>query len=411
VTEVGGRREPGPRARIERLLDPGSFTELDGLAGAAAAGDAPVVAGAGAIDGRDVAVYAVDPTRLDEAAARKVVKVHDLALRSRIPIVGILQPAGPAIEVDVAALAGRADLLERNVRSSGVIPQLSVVLGPLAGEALYSAALTDVVISTAGQLDGAAHLVVPDEAECWRAVRALLSHLPAHSGEAPPFRPAGDPADRADPELQALAAPDSPHNAQEIVSRILDDGRFLEIQPFGASDVLIGFGRLGGHPVGVVANRPGPAGPPAGVDAATRAARFVRLCDRFGIPVVSLVDTTGGTTAGDARLLHAYAAATVPRLTVVTGRARGGAFVLASCRQMGADLCLAWPAAAIAAADPYAAAERGFVDAVIEPGDTRRLLIRGLELCLGRAVDPGDQIPLVLPRGGRGTLRSTGDSG
>jgi acetyl-CoA carboxylase carboxyltransferase component len=410
VTEVGGGRVPGPRARIDRLLDPGSFTELDGLAGAVASGDAPVVAGAGAIDGRDVAVYGVDPTRLDEAAARKVVKVQDLALRSRIPIVGILQPAGPPIHLGVAALAGHAGVLERNVRSSGVIPQLSVVLGPLAAEALYSAALTDLVLSTAGQLGDEAHLVVPDEAECWRAVRALLSYLPAHSGEPPPFRPASDPAHRADPELQALAAPDSPRDALEIVSNVLDDGRFLEIRPLGASDVLIGFGRLGGHPVGVVANRHAPAVPPAGVDAATRAARFVRLCDGFHIPVISLVDTPGGTSAGDALLLHACAAATVPRLTVVTGRARGGAFALASSRQMGADLCLAWPAAAIAAADPYAAAERGFVDAVIEPADTRRLLIRGLELCLGRAGDPGDQIPLVLPRGGRGTLRSTGGS-
>src|SRR5258708_1510779 len=185
VTEVGGGREPGPRARIDRLLDPGSFTELDGLAGAAAAGDPPVVAGAGAIDGRDVAVYAVDPTRLDEAVAPKALKIQDLAPRSRIPLLAILEPAAPP-------------------------PQLR------------------------------------------------------------------DPADRADRELQALAAPDCPRHAQEIVSRILDDGRFLGIRPRGASDVLIGLGRLGGHPAGVVANRQGPSVAPAGVDAATRAARFVR---------------------------------------------------------------------------------------------------------------------------------------
>jgi propionyl-CoA carboxylase beta chain len=265
-----------------------------------------------------------------------------------------------------------------------VVPRLAAIVGPCADEALWSPALADVALEVAGRAavpTGLAHLVADDEAGCWRMVRALLSYLPSHSGETPPFRPTADPADRADAELQTLA-PDP----FEVAVRVLDEGRFLEIQPSAARDVLVGFGRLAGHAVGVLANRPGP-GPepePEDVEAATKAARFVRLCDRFNVPLVSLVDSPGGSVAGGAGLIQACAEATVPRLTVITRRARGGAYVLAASRQMGADLCLAWPSAEIAAADAYGAAERGYVDAVIEPRDTRRLLVRGLELCLRR---------------------------
>jgi propionyl-CoA carboxylase beta chain len=381
VTEEGGGREAGgtvsapplsSRERIEALLDPGSFAELDRLD---AGPGARAVVGVGAIDGRDVALYAMDVAGLTEVAAMKVVKVQELALRSRIPLVGLHERAAAALPGELAALAGLADVLERHVRASGAIPQLSLVAGPAAPEGIHPAALTDFVLDA----DGAA------------AVRPLLAYLPAHRGEAPPFAPTSDPAERGDPELQAIvAAGDRPADMRDLAARLLDDRRLLEVHAGSGPAVLTGFGRLGGHTVGLVANQPAVADGAIDGAGAARAARFVRFCDAFGVPLLTVVDTPGPVAAGrdHARLLYAYAEATVPKLAVVAGRAVGGAYLLMAPRQLGTDLSLAWPTAAVGAGDPYAAAERGYVDDVVEPRDTRRALVRGLELCLRKTAEP-----------------------
>jgi acetyl-CoA carboxylase carboxyltransferase component len=254
-----------------------------------------------------------------------------------------------------------------------------------------------------GVSPGAAHLVAEDEAECWRAVRAVLSHLPSHSGEAPPFQPAADPSDRGDAALQTLVpeSADGQYDMREVVTRLLDDGRFLEVQPFFAQNVLVGFGRLGGHVAGVVANQPRVLAGALDAAASGKAARFVRLCDAFNVPLVSLVDTPGSPagTAHGVALLRAYAEATVPKLAVITRRAVGDAYATMSPKQLGADLNLAWPSAEIgdAVAGPYAAAERGHVDAVIEPRETRRALVRSLELCVHRTVEPPSRRHTSIP--------------
>jgi propionyl-CoA carboxylase beta chain len=349
VTEEGGR------ARIAALVEPGSFFELD----RAESGGA--VVGVGTIGGRDVALYAVDVASLDEMSAAKVVKVQELALRSRIPLV-CLHDGGAGPPEGLAALAGYASVLAGHVRASGVVPQLTVAPAP-AG--LHPAALTDFVV---------------DPAE----VGPLLSHLPAHSGEPPPVAPADDPPLRGDPELQTMA--DGPYDSRELVERLLDGRAFLEVGSGCGAGLLTGLGRLAGNSTGVVASRA------VAIDgeAAARAARFVRFCDAFDVPLLTVVDSPGLEAAGldHARLLSAYGAATVPRLAVVVGRANGEAYLLLSPRQLGADLCLAWPTAAVGAGDPYPAAERGYVDEVIEPRETRRALVRGLELCLRKTAEP-----------------------
>jgi propionyl-CoA carboxylase beta chain len=420
------RREAGARDRIEALLDLGSFVELDLFATAGTAGadeDRPppgsgVVAGHGTIDGRDVAVYAFDPTvqggPLGRVTAEKIVKVQELALRSRIPIIGLNESGGARVQDGITGLAGCADVLHRAVRSSGVIPQLSVICGPCGGEAIHAPALTDFIFVVAGAggdatfdpMSGGAHFLPEDEARCWQGVRSLLSHLPAHSGEAPPFRPTADPADRADAELQTLVPddPSLPYDMREVVTRLLDDRQLLEVQPFFAPNVLVGLGRLGGHAVGVVANQPQVLAGAIDAGASTKAAGFIRFCDAFNLPLVSLVDAPdhqpgaaqghGATVRHGARLLYAYAEATVPKLAVVTRRDHGWAYCAMSPKQMGADLNLAWPGAEIgvtgpegAAASLYAAAELGYVDDVIEPRQTRLALLRGLELCLRKTVE------------------------
>jgi propionyl-CoA carboxylase beta chain len=379
---------PPPKLRtasggaIEGLLDPGSFFELDGAT--AARPHDGVVAGVGTVDGRDVAVWALDGgTAFGEAAAAKVVKLQELALRTRIPIVGVDGPGGPG--PGIAALGGAAEVLERAVRSSGRVPQLGVWL---AGEPGWEAALCDFVFGRGA----GAHFPATDEAGCWLAVRRLLSYLPAHCGETPPFVPTDDPIDRADAELQAMAG--GRRDGREAAVRVLDDRQLLELRPREAAGMLAGFGRLGGHTVGVVAN----VGPGAiDGEGATRAARFVRFCDAFNVPLVTLVDTPGFApdvpAAERARLAYAYAEATVPKLAVVTGAAGGGAYAAMSPKQAGVDLNLAWPGASISAGGPeaafdvYLAAERGYVDEVIEPRETRRALVRGLEPCLRKTVD------------------------
>jgi propionyl-CoA carboxylase beta chain len=379
VTEQGGGSRasrtaapPGARGRIEALLDAGTFTELDRLE---AGPGAWAVVGVGTIDRRDVAVYAMDLAALTEVAAMKVVKVQELALVSRIPLIGLQEGGGGALPEGLAALAGVADVLERHVRASGAIPQVSLVAGQAPPEGVHPASLTDVVLDLA---DAA-------------GARALLSYLPAHSGESPPFEPTADPQGRGDPELQAVVvAGDRSYAMAEVVARLLDDRRFLEVHARSGRGVLTGLGRLGGHTVGVVANEPAVDGGAIDGAGAARAARFVRFCDAFNVPLVSVVDTRGPVAAGrdHARLLYAYGEATVPKLAVVTGRAVDVGYLLMSPRQLGADLCLAWPTAEVGAGDPYAAAERGYVDDVVEPRETRRALVRGLELSLRKIVEP-----------------------
>jgi acetyl-CoA carboxylase carboxyltransferase component len=471
----------GARARIDLLLDRDSFVELDlyarsravgfGMEEKRVAGDG-VVAGFGSVDGRPIAVYAYDATvlggSLGEVTAAKIVKVQELALRDRVPIVGINDSGGARIQEGVAALAGYSDIFFRNVRASGVVPQISVIAGPATGGAVYSPAITDFIFMVRGvghmfitgpevvrvttgehvsfdQLGGAevhgtrsgvAHFMSPNERECYREVRRLLSFLPSHSGDRPPYRPSGDDPERADAELQTIipASPNLPYDMREVITRILDNREFLEVQPFFAQNIVVGLGRLNGHSVGVVGNQPKVLAGAIDIDASVKAARFIRFCDAFNIPILSFVDVPGylpgtaqeygGIIRHGAKLLYAYAEATVPKLTVITRKDYGGAYCVMASKQLGADLNLAWPTGEIAVmgpeaavniiyrrelaaakdpdkrrkelvtdylerfANPYVAAERGYIDDVCEPRETRRLLVRGLELCLNKRVEP-----------------------
>src|SRR3989454_7304855 len=461
------------RERIQALLDAGSFVELDmfataratgfGMEEKRAAGDG-VVCGFGTVDGREVAVYAYDPTvlggSLGEVTAEKIVKVQELALRNRVPIIGVNDSGGARIQEGVVALAGYADIFLRNVRSSGVIPQLSVIAGPCTGGAVYSPAITDFIFIVAGQgymfitgpevirvrtgesvsfdelgggdvhnaTSGVAHFLPRTEEACAAGVRKLLSYLPLSNTERPPFVPTTDDLERADPELQTIVpeSPNKPYDMRDVVSRVLDGREFFEVQPFFAPNIIVGLGRLGGHVVGIVGNQPKVLAGASDINASVKAARFIRFCDAFGIPIISFVDVPGylpgrdqehgGIIRHGAKLLYAYAEATVPKLAVITRKNYGGAYHAMSPQQMGADLNLAWPTAEIAVmgpeaavniiykrdlasapdpaarrkelvaeytarfANPYVAAERGYIDDVIEPSETRRALIRGLEL-------------------------------
>jgi acetyl-CoA carboxylase carboxyltransferase component len=467
-------RPRGARGRLESLFDQGSFVELDqfvtsraiefGMDELHVPGDG-VVTGFGTIDGRQVAAYANDPTflagSLGEGTAEKIVKVQDLALRSRIPLVAIYESMGARSQEGVVALASCAAVLAQSARAQGVIPRISVIAGPCAGMAAQAAGLADFVflisrqgrvlpraLEAARAIDGGgqelgsgkgddirsslAHFVAEDEASCWAEIRHLLSYLPSSTGEPPPFRPTEDAPDRADLALQDLMPKERGHHydVREIVGRLLDEGHFLEVQPHFAPNLLTGLGRLGGHTVGVVANQPQALDGALDTDACAKGARFVRLCDTFGIPLLTLVDTPGyvldddpGRTAREGtNLLHAYATATVPKLTVVTGRLYGESYAAMSPRQAGADLYLAWPSAEITIqpeeaveflfrqelesvpdprhrraelvanyaarfANPEVAAERGYVDAVVEPRETRRELSRALALCLRKRTE------------------------
>ncbi len=480
---IARRRDEGKltaRERIDALLDAGSFVELDifathraygfGMEERRVAGDG-VVTGFGQVAGRDVAVYAYDATvlggSLGEVTAEKIIKVQDLALRNRIPIVGINDSGGARIQEGVVALAGYAEIFFRNVRASGVIPQLSVIAGPCTGGAVYSPAITDFIFIVADQgymfitgpevvrvttgeevtfdelgggdvhnnRSGVGHFLPRDEAESAEMVRRLLSFLPSSNEEPPPFKPTADDFERADEELQTLVpeSPNLPYDMREVIVRLLDDRQFMEVQPFFAQNIVVGLGRLGGHTVGVVGNQPKVLAGAIDIKASVKAARFIRFCDAFNIPIISLVDVPGylpgtaqeheGIIRHGAKLLYAYAEATVPKLTVITRKDYGGAYCVMAPKQMGADLNLAWPAAEIAVmgpeaavniiykrdllasadpdarrkqlvaeyterfANPYVAAERGYVDDVIEPRETRRELIRGLQLCLRKTVE------------------------
>jgi propionyl-CoA carboxylase beta chain len=461
------------RERLELLLDPGSFVELDRLVksqldGAeggkrAAIGDG-VVTGTGEIDGRRVCVFAQDFTvlggSLGAAHASKIVKVMDLALKIGAPIIGLSDSGGARIQEGVQALAGYADIFHRNVRASGVVPQISCIMGPCAGGAVYSPAITDFVFMvedtsymfitgpdviravtheevTKEELGGAAaharksgvsHFTSADDASCLADVRRLFGYLPSNNLENPPAAPSDDPPGREVPELESLIPAESnkPYDMSRLVAAVLDRGSFLETQAAFARNIVTGFGRIAGRAVGVVANQPAVLAGVLDIDASVKAARFVRFCDAFNLPLVTFVDVPGflpgidqeheGIILHGAKLLYAFSEATVPKLTVITRKAYGGAYDVMNSKHIGADVNLAFPNAEIAVmgpagavnimhrqaiaqapdpearreqliaeyraqfASPFKAAELGFLDEVIEPRHVRRRLAECLHL-------------------------------
>jgi propionyl-CoA carboxylase beta chain len=463
------------RERLVELLDPGSFVELDryvrhrepnfGMLERRPYGDA-VVTGYGTIFSRKVFVFSQDFTvfggSLSEVFAEKICKVMDMALKFGCPVIGINDSGGARIQEGVVSLAGYAEIFWRNVQCSGVIPQISLVMGPCAGGAVYSPAITDFVFmvegtsymfitgpdvvktvtgeevtfeelggaSTHATKSGVAHFIAPDEKACLEDARYLLSFLPQNNLDPPPFSEPSDPRDREQPELDTLIpdSPNKPYDMHEVIRRVVDDGDFLEVHENWAENIVCGLARLGGHPVGVIGNQPRSLAGVLDIDSSVKAARFIRFCDAFNIPLVTLVDVPGflpgtqqewgGIIRHGAKLLYAYAEATVPKLTVITRKAYGGAYDVMSSKHIRADFNFAWPTAEVAVmgpdgavniifrkeleaaadpearraeliedyrerfANPYAAAERGYVDEVIEPRRTRPVLIDALETSL-----------------------------
>jgi propionyl-CoA carboxylase beta chain len=477
IEQQHGRGKLTARERLELLLDPGSFVELDafvthrstdfGLDRQVILGDG-VVTGHGTIDGRRVFVFSQDFTvfggSLSEAYAEKICKVMDQAMKVGAPIVGLNDSGGARIQEGVVSLGGYADIFLRNTLASGVVPQISVVMGPCAGGAVYSPAITDFTVMVEGtsymfvtgpnvvkavtheevdaeQLGGAsvhtsvsgvAHLAAHDEAEALAQARRILGHLPQNNLEDAPVADTRDPADRRDPRLDDIVPddPSQPYDMHEVIGRVVDDGDFLEIQPDWAQNIIVGFARLAGQSVGVVAQQPAVLAGALDIDASTKAARFVRTCDCFNVPLVTFVDVPGflpgvgqehgGIIRHGAKLLFAYSEATVPKLTVITRKAYGGAYDVMSSKHIRGDLNLAWPTAEIAVmgvegavniifrdeiegaadpaaeraqlvadyeerfANPYIAAARGYVDDVIRPSETRPRLIAGLAMLAGK---------------------------
>jgi propionyl-CoA carboxylase beta chain len=463
------------RERLIRLLDPGSFVELDryvrhrepnfGMLERRPYGDA-VVTGYGTIFGRKVFVFSQDFTvfggSLSEVFAEKICKVMDQAVKYGCPVIGINDSGGARIQEGVVSLAGYAEIFWRNVQASGVVPQLSLVMGPCAGGAVYSPAMTDFVLMVEGssymfitgpdvvktvtgeevtfeELGGAAthaaksgvaHFISPDEESCLDDARLLFSYLPQNNVDPPPYAEPRDAPDREDAELDTLIPdnPQKPYDMKDVIRRVVDDGDFLEVHERYAQNIVCAFARLGGHPVGVVGNQPHTLAGVLDIDSSVKGARFVRLCDAFNISLITFVDVPGflpgtaqewgGIIRHGAKLLYAYAEATVPKLAVITRKAYGGAYDVMSSKHIRADFNFAWPTAEVAVmgpegavniifrrelesaddpearraelieeykeqfANPYAAAERGYVDEVIEPRRTRPVLIDALETAL-----------------------------
>ena len=461
------------RERIELLLDKGSFQEMDpfvqhrasgfGIEDKRPFGDA-VVTGWGTVDGRNVFIFAEDFTRfggsLGEAVADKICKVIDLAMDTGTPIIGLKDSGGARIQEGVVALNGYGRIFERNVQASGVIPQISVIMGPCAGGAVYSPALTDFVYQVEGSShlfitgpdviktvtgeevtmddlggahahsskSGVTHFVAEDDREALDEVRYLLSFLPQNNMEVPPFFTTMDASDRMDEALTTMIpdSPNQPYDVIDVIESIVDDGEFYEVHEHWAGNIVVGFSRLDGYAVGIVANQPAVLAGTLDIEASTKAARFVRFCDAFNIPLITLVDVPGflpgvdqehdGIIRHGAKLLYAFSEATVPRITVIMRKAYGGAFLVMNSRAIRADVVFAWPTAeiavmgaqgavnvihrrALATADdpeaaraelvaeyeekfnnPYIAAENGLVDDVIEPRETRPRLIRALDM-------------------------------
>ncbi len=477
VQKQHARGKKTARERIFDLLDEGSFTETDryvrhqsrafGIDKKRPDGDG-IVTGYGTIDGRQVCVYAQDFTvfggSLGEAHGRKIQKIQDLALSTGVPIIGILDGGGARIQEGVASLAMFAGIFRRNTRASGVIPQISLIMGPAAGGAVYSPALTDVIVMvektshmfitgpdvirtvtgedvgfeelggarTHSTRSGVAHYMAPDETEAIEYVKDLLSYLPSNTLSNPPSYPvrAQDELLPTDTALDTLIpdSPNQPYDMLAVIRAVLDEGEFLEVQPMFARNVLVGFGRVEGSSVGIIANQPSHLAGTLDIDASEKAARFVRLCDSYNIPVLTFVDVPGflpgtgqefgGIIRRGAKLLYAYAEATVPLVTVITRKAYGGAYIVMGSKDLGADVNLAWPTAQIAVmgaqgavnilqrqrlkqvaeeggdveaerarlqaeyeeefATPYTAAERGWIDGVIRPAQTRLEITRAL---------------------------------
>src|SRR6187399_3090212 len=409
---VERQRERGKllaRERIDLLLDPGSFVELDRFVRHRETefrmrenrpwGDA-VVTGYGTVFGRAVCVFSQDFTvfggSLSEVFAEKICKVMDLAVKYGCPVIGINDSGGARIQEGVVSLAGYAEIFWRNVQASGVVPQISLVMGPCAGGAVYSPAITDFVLMVEGtsymfitgpdvvktvtgedvsfeQLGGAAahatrsgvaHFTTADEDACLEEARYLLSFLPQNNLDSPPYAPPSDPVDREDASLDTLVpdSPNKPYDMKGVIEGVVDDGNFLEVHAHFAENIVCGFARLGGHSVGVVGNQPGALAGVLDIDASVKAARFVRTCDAFNIPLVTFVDVTGflpgtdqeygGIIRHGAKLLYAYCESTVPRIQVITRRGYGGAYVVMNSKSIGADLAYAWPNAEIAVMGP-----------------------------------------------------------
>ena len=461
------------RERIEFLLDDGTFEETDklvthrshdfGMAEQKYYGDG-FITGYGRIEGRLVFVFAQDFTvfggSLSEANAAKIVKIMDLAAKMGAPLIGLNDSGGARIQEGVMSLAGYADIFLRNTLYSGVIPQISAIMGPCAGGAVYSPAITDFILMvnktsymfitgpdviktvtheevtkdqlggahTHNQTSGVAHFMAQDDAECLSMIRELLSFVPSNNLDDPPRKACTDPIDRMDEQLDSIVPDQSnlPYEMKDVIQRVVDDRYFFEVQEHYAKNIVVGFARLNGKSVGVVANQPAFLAGTLDINASIKGARFVRFCDCFNIPLVTFEDVPGflpgtnqeygGIIKHGAKLLYAFAEATVPKLTVITRKAYGGAYCVMASKHIRTDVNYAWPTAEIAVmgpegavdivykreleraanrdeirqrkieefrdrfANPYVAADRGFVDAVIQPRETRRKLIRALEM-------------------------------
>ncbi len=461
------------RERLDLLLDKGSFRELDpfivhrttdfGLDKKKFMSDS-VVTGWGTIDGRLVYVFSQDFTvfggSLGEVHAEKIVKLMDMAIKNGAPVIGLNDSGGARIQEGVVSLGGYADIFLRNTLASGVVPQLSAIMGPCAGGAVYSPALTDFIFmvrdssymfvtgpdvvktvtneivsfedlggaSVHSEVSGICHVAADSESDTMFLIRKLLSYLPQNNMEDPPFVDTGDDPLRRDEELDSIIPddPSKPYDIKEVISHVMDNGEFFEIHPSYAMNIVVGFARLGGHSVGIVANQPAVLAGVLDIASSEKAGRFIRFCDSFNIPVITFEDVPGflpgtvqehgGIIRSGAKLLYAYCEATVPKLTVVTRKAYGGAYDVMSSKHIRGDLNLAWPSAEIAVmgpegavniifrhelaeaddpvakkaelveeyrekfANPYVAASRGFIDDVIEPRDTRPRLINALEM-------------------------------
>jgi len=475
------------RERIALLLDEGSFEEWDmfvehrcadfGMAEQKVPGDG-VVTGHGTIDGRLVFVFSQDFTvfggSLSEAHAEKICKVMDQAMKVGAPVIGLNDSGGARIQEGVASLGGYAEVFQRNVLASGVVPQVSLIMGPCAGGAVYSPAMTDFIfmvkdssymfvtgpdvvktvtheVVTAEQLGGAvthttrsgvADVAFEDDVEAILQVRRFMGFLPSSNREPPPARVTADPADRPEPSLDTLvpANPNKPYDMKELILKVVDEGEFFEIQPEHARNIVVGFGRMQGRPVGFVANQPMVLAGCLDIASSTKAARFVRFCDAFSIPIVTFVDVPGflpgtvqeygGIIKHGAKLLFAYAEATVPKVTLITRKAYGGAYDVMASKHLRGDVNYAWPTAEIAVmgpkgaveiifrqdmgdtariearteeyrakfANPFVAASRGYVDDVVMPHNTRRRICRALAMLRGKKLEnpwkKHDNIPL-----------------